>query len=100
MFDRDPPLADDRFEGNSHTGLAAATFGFFVGFAGVALIGPVSARFEGAMGLSGLLVGLLVAAPQLAGSLLRIPFGAWVDQGGGRNRFSSYWDSRSSGWPD
>ena len=31
-----------------------------------------------------LLVGLLVAAPQLTGSLLRIPFGAWVDKVGGR----------------
>ena len=36
------------------------------------------------MELSPLLVGILVAAPQLTGSLLRIPFGAWVDKVGGR----------------
>ena len=32
----------------------------------------------------GLALALLVAAPQLTGSLLRIPFGAWVDRVGGR----------------
>ena len=36
------------------------------------------------MHLGGLALGLLVAAPQLTGSLLRIPFGAWVDRVGGR----------------
>jgi len=87
-MDREPPLSDESFDGNSYTGLAAATVGFFAGFAGVALIGPVSTQFSSAMGLSGLLVGLLVAAPQLAGSLLRIPFGAWVDRAGGKKPFT------------
>ena len=36
------------------------------------------------MHLGGLALGLLVAAPQLTGSLLRIPFGGWVDRVGGR----------------
>ncbi|ELZ30560.1 major facilitator superfamily protein [Halosimplex carlsbadense 2-9-1] len=65
----------------------SATLGFFVGFAGVVLYGPVATEFESAMGLSGLALGLLVGAPQLTGSLLRIPFGAWVDEVGPRKPF-------------
>ena len=60
------------------------TWGFFIGFAAVALYGPAAHAFQQSMALSPLLVGLLVAAPQLTGSLLRIPFGAWVDKAGGR----------------
>lgn len=70
--------------GGPTTGLISATFGFFVGFAAVALYGPAAKDFKDVMGLSGLLLGLLVAAPQLTGSLLRIPFGAWVDKVGGK----------------
>ncbi len=65
-------------------GLAMGTWGFFIGFAAVALYGPAAKYFQGQMHLSGLALGLLVAAPQLTGSLLRIPFGAWVDRVGGR----------------
>ncbi len=65
-------------------GLVMATWGFFVGFAAVALYGPAAHQFKASMGISGTLLGLLVAAPQLTGSLLRIPFGAWVDRAGGR----------------
>lgn len=72
-----------RIQGSNRRGVAAATLGFFVGFAAVALFGPTSKRLEGIMGLSGTLVGLLVATPQLSGSLLRIPFGAWSDRVGG-----------------
>jgi NNP family nitrate/nitrite transporter-like MFS transporter len=71
-------------KGTPASGLALATWGFFVGFAGVALYGPAAHYFQTNMGISGVLVGLLVAAPQLTGSLLRIPFGAWVDRAGGR----------------
>jgi NNP family nitrate/nitrite transporter-like MFS transporter len=60
------------------------TWGFFIGFAAVALYGPAAKFFQAQMHLSGLALGLLVAAPQLTGSLLRIPFGAWVDRAGGR----------------
>lgn len=73
-----------RLVGDPKTGLIAATFGFFVGFAAVALYGPAAKIFKEAMGLSGFLLGLLVAASQLTGSLLRIPFGAWVDKVGGK----------------
>lgn len=73
-----------RLTGSPASGLAMATWGFFVGFAAVALYGPAAKYFQEQMQLSGVAVGLLVAAPQLTGSLLRIPFGAWVDRVGGR----------------
>lgn len=70
--------------GSPAQGLALGTWGFFVGFAAVALYGPAAKYFQTQMQLGGLTLGLLVAAPQLTGSLLRIPFGAWVDRVGGR----------------
>jgi MFS transporter, NNP family, nitrate/nitrite transporter len=73
-----------RLSGTPTTGLVMGTWGFFVGFAAVALYGPAAKYFQEQMGLGGLELGLLVAAPQLTGSLLRIPFGAWVDRVGGR----------------
>jgi NNP family nitrate/nitrite transporter-like MFS transporter len=68
-------------------GLAMATFGFFIGFAAVSLFGPVTKNFNQLMHMPGLLLGLLIAAPNLTGSLLRIPFGAWVDKVGGKKPF-------------
>ena len=73
-----------RIRGSPAAGLAGATIGFFVGFAAVALMGSAGPKFQTAMGLSAGLLGLLVAAPQLSGSLLRIPFAAWVDKVGGK----------------
>ncbi|MCL5942952.1 MAG: MFS transporter [Actinobacteria bacterium] len=77
-----PPL-----RGNPTAGLLGATLGFFVGFAAVALFGPTAHRFKEVMELSPAEVGLLVAVPSLSGSLLRIPFSAWVDTTGGRKPF-------------
>ena len=71
-------------KGTPNQGLFAATMGFFVGFAAVALFGPTASRFQAVMHLSPMMVGFLVAAPALSGSLLRIPFSAWVDTTGGR----------------
>lgn len=71
-------------KGNSKKGLTMATLGFFVGFSAVSLFGSVATEFNKMLGLSGVLLGFLVGAPQLFGSLLRIPFGAWVDKAGGR----------------
>ncbi len=73
-----------RLQGTPRGGLIMGTWGFFVGFAAVALYGPAAVFFQGHMHLSGLALGFLVAAPQLTGSLFRIPFGAWVDRVGGR----------------
>jgi len=80
-------MDDSGIRGSPRQGLTSATLGFFIGFAGVVLYGPVASEFESAMGLSGLALGLLVAAPQLTGSLLRIPFGAWVDDVGPKRPF-------------
>ncbi len=73
-----------RLTGSPTIGLVMGTWGFFIGFAAVALYGPAAKYFQEQMHLGGLALGLLVAAPQLTGSLLRIPFGAWVDRVGGR----------------
>ena len=74
-------------KGSPRAGLWGATLGFFVGFAAVALFGPTASRFRDVMELSSVAVGFLVAAPALSGSLLRIPFSAWVDTTGGRKPF-------------
>jgi NNP family nitrate/nitrite transporter-like MFS transporter len=75
------------YRGTPKHGLFGATLGFFVGFAAVALFGPTAVRFREAMHLSPLALGFLVAMPALSGSLLRIPFSAWVDTTGGRKPF-------------
>ncbi len=74
-------------KGTPGQGLTGATLGFFFGFASVALFGPTAEKLRQAMDLSALQVGLLVATPSLTGSLLRIPFSAWVDTTGGRKPF-------------
>ncbi len=72
-------------KGNPNRGLTGATLGFFIGFAAVSLYGPTSAVFKEAfLNLNPVLLALLIAAPNLSGSLLRIPFSAWVDTTGGR----------------
>jgi NNP family nitrate/nitrite transporter-like MFS transporter len=77
-------IAQHRLRGTPGSGLAMGTWGFFIGFAAVSLYGPAARYFQDAMHMSTVLLGVLIAAPQLTGSLLRIPFGAWVDKGGGR----------------
>lgn len=74
-------------KGTPAQGLFGATLGFFIGFAAVALFGPTAQRFRDVMDLSPIAVGFLVAMPALTGSLLRIPFSAWVDSSGGRLPF-------------
>ncbi|MFV0375975.1 MAG: MFS transporter [Mangrovibacterium sp.] len=74
-------------KGNSTRGLTGTTLGFFFGFAAVALYGPTAVFFKDAMSLTPALLGLLIAIPSLSGSLLRIPFGAWVDSTGGKKPF-------------
>jgi len=73
--------------GSASRGLIGATIGFFVGFAAVSLFGPLAHRFRDVMGLTPMMVAFLVATPALSGSLLRIPFGGWVDTTGGRRPF-------------
>ncbi len=73
--------------GSKRQALALATMGFFGGFAGVAIFGPLVPRFKDLMHLSPLQAGILAATANLTGSLLRIPFGASVDKVGGRRPF-------------
>jgi NNP family nitrate/nitrite transporter-like MFS transporter len=77
----------NRIEGTPTRALWSATLGFFAGFAAVALFGPTATRFQQVMELGPMAVGFLVAVPALSGSLLRIPFSAWVDTTGGRKPF-------------
>ncbi len=74
-------------KGTPAIGLMGSTLGFFFGFAAVSLYGPTAIKFKEAMDLSPAMMGLLVATPALSGSLLRIPFGAWVDKIGGKLPF-------------
>lgn len=79
--------SDGTFRGSPKQALFGATVGFFIGFGGVSLFGPTTERFIEVMQLSPTQVGLLVSIPLLTGSLLRIPFGAWVDSTGGKKPF-------------
>ena len=74
-------------KGSPAQGLAGATLGFFFGFAAVALFGATAQKFRDVMELTPVMVGFLLAIPALMGSLLRIPFAAWVDSTGGRKPF-------------
>lgn len=76
-----------RVKGTPAQGLAGATLGFFIGFAAVSLFGPTAKKLSTIMALSPVQVGFLVAVPSLSGSLLRIPFSAWVETTGGRKPF-------------
>ncbi|OGQ47764.1 MAG: MFS transporter [Deltaproteobacteria bacterium RIFCSPLOWO2_02_FULL_46_8] len=76
-----------KLEGTPAEGLFGATLGFFTGFAAVSLFGPTAVKFKEVMHLSPMLVAFLIAMPSLSGSLLRIPFSAWVDTTGGRKPF-------------
>ena len=84
MSELNTTKTEPNINGNQNLGLYGATMGFFIGFAAVALFGPTSNKLEIAMGLNATLVGLLVAIPNLTGSLLRIPFSAWTDKVGSR----------------
>ncbi len=73
--------------GTRSQALWMATFGFFGGFAGVSIFGPLVPKFTDLLGLSPFAAGILAAIPALTGSLLRIPFGAAVDRVGGKRPF-------------
>lgn len=75
-------------KGSPVKGLIGATVGFFFGSAAVSLFGPSAAHLKEHMTLDPTTIGLLVAIPSLSGSLLRIPFGAWVDTSGGKKPFN------------
>ncbi|MGL5228183.1 MAG: MFS transporter [Bacteroidales bacterium] len=81
-------MGNEKISGNHSFGLWGATLGFFFGMAAVSLFGPTAHKFGDVMGLDPTKIGLLVAIPSLSGSILRIPFGAWVDTTGGKKPFN------------
>ncbi len=93
-----PQESMPELRGTPGQGLLGATLGFFVGFGAVALFGPTAVRFRDAMHLTPMAVGFLVAMPALSGSLLRIPFSAWVDTSGGRRPFLVLLGTSIVGW--
>ncbi len=74
-------------QGNRRSALWLAPLRFFGGFAGVAIFGPMAPKFAALLHLTPFQAGLLAGIPSLTGALLRLPFGAWVDRGGGRRPF-------------
>ena len=84
MAHQDSTERKAKLRGSPNNALVGATVGFFIGFGAVSLFGPTAQNFVQAMQLSPTQVGFLVAIPMLTGSLLRIPFGAWVDTTGGK----------------
>lgn len=75
---------DYKLTGSSRIGLISATMGQFIGLTTISLFGPTAVVFQRAMTLSPVEIALLVSIPTVAGSLLRIPFGAWSDSTGSR----------------
>lgn len=63
------------------------TLAFFMGFAGLSIYGPLVPKFVHFMHLSPLRAGILASVPNLSGSLLRLPFGAWTDPIGFKRPF-------------
>lgn len=80
-------MTDLTIKGTPALGLKAATLGFFIGFAAVALFGTTAVGLREIMELTPMEMSVLVAVPALTGSLLRIPFSSWVDTTGGRKPF-------------
>jgi MFS transporter, NNP family, nitrate/nitrite transporter len=78
------PIPNPLHQGTPRQGLIGATIGFFIGLAAIALFGTTAQKFKDAMHLTPVMIGVLVATPSFSGSLLRIPFSAWVDTTGGR----------------
>lgn len=70
--------------GTPARGLVLATVGFFAGLTTIVFYGAAGPVLEEHLALTGILHGLLLASPHLSKAVLRIPFGAWVDEVGGR----------------
>ncbi len=77
----------DQVKSTRSQALWLATLGFFGGFAGVSIFGPLVPKFKDLLDLTPFAAGMLAAIPALTGSLLRIPFGAAVERFGGKRPF-------------
>lgn len=78
-------LADEHgMKGTPRRGLTLSTLGFFAGLTTIVFYGAAGPVFEEHLALSGILHGLLLGSPHLSKAILRVPFGAWVDEVGGK----------------
>lgn len=85
MMDEHNQLADEHgVTGTPKRGLIMATFGFFAGLTTIVFYGAAGPVLEEQLALTGIFHGLLLASPHLSKAILRIPFGAWVDDVGGK----------------
>ncbi len=66
-------------------GLTGATLAFFAGLATISLLADSVRLFGDVMVMSPIMIAMLVAIPNLTGTLLRIPFSAIADSTGGRS---------------
>jgi len=73
--------------GSPASGLWWATTAFFVGLTTIVFYGVAGPTLKDALGLSGSHLGLLMSSPHLSKAFLRVPFGAWVDEVGGKLPF-------------
>ncbi|WP_436345165.1 MFS transporter [Natronorubrum sp. FCH18a] len=84
MGDNDRPRAAYDLSGSPRQGLVMATFAFFAGLTTIVFYGVAGPTFRETLGISGALLGLLLSSPHISKVLLRVPFGAWVDEVGGK----------------
>jgi NNP family nitrate/nitrite transporter-like MFS transporter len=73
--------------GTPRRGLFLSTFVFFAGLTTIVFYGAAGPILEEQLALTGILHGLLLSSPHLSKAILRIPFGAWVDDVGGKKPF-------------
>lgn len=79
--------AEQELTGTPARGLTVATVGFFAGLTTIVFYGVAGPTFKESLSLSGALLGILLSSPHISKAVLRIPFGAWVDEAGGRKPF-------------
>lgn len=79
--------SETMLRGSPLGGLSMATFALFAGLTTIVFYGVAGPTFKEALALTGGELGLLLSSPHISKAFLRIPFGAWVDQVGGRKPF-------------
>jgi NNP family nitrate/nitrite transporter-like MFS transporter len=84
MSEQSQLAAEHGVVGSPKRGLFMATFGFFAGLTTIVFYGAAGPIFEEHLALTGVFHGLLLGSPHLSKAVLRIPFGAWVDEAGGK----------------